>query len=118
MNARDPAMADDLIQRSAREGEPALVEKGAASVGSRDPDHYRRRVGHVPEALFTFAQRAFGLFTFGDVEIETRKACRPALVVENHGPFRQQPVNTSARPDHPEFSVPEMRGFDALPHVR
>src|SRR5271167_4559488 len=74
MNAFGPTVTQFLRQGAAREFQPALVEKNAQHVRAGDPDHHRRRVGHMAEALFAFtnllsvrSRSLFHLFPFGDI---------------------------------------------------
>src|SRR5579864_9630057 len=65
-----------------------------------------------------FVQRRFGLFSLGDIEIDTRYTDRPAGIVEEHSPLSKQPVYAPVWPDNAEFGVPDMRLFETLPHKR
>src|SRR5215467_8570264 len=56
MHPLRPAVAQFLLQGTAPEIQPELVDESAKLVRSGGPDHHRRRVGHITETLFTLAQ--------------------------------------------------------------
>ena len=67
MHAFGPSLAEFLLHGAAGEGQPPLVEERAQLVRSGHPDHHRRRIGHVPKALFALAQGRLGALSLGDV---------------------------------------------------
>ena len=42
-----------------------LFKKETTRSGSGNPNHHRRRVGHMAETFFALAQRQFGAYTLG-----------------------------------------------------
>ncbi len=65
-----PAITQLLFYRAPDEVQPALVEPGAALVGSAHPDQHRRGIRRGAEPQLAFTQRRLGLHASGDVAHE------------------------------------------------
>src|SRR6185436_12533711 len=61
-------------------------------------DTHRRVLENSTESLFTLAQRRFGPFALGDVEIHPRPARGLAALVEVEMPAYRHPMNASVWP--------------------
>src|ERR1700685_4115860 len=66
MYAFDPSCAHFLLHGSASELEPWLIEIIAKAIRSGEPNHHRRRIGHLLEPSLTLAQPLFSAFEFSD----------------------------------------------------
>src|SRR6202007_1925598 len=62
-----PAVAEFLVNGSAGEVQPGLVEVGAEFVSPRHPDHHWSTIGHQPETRLTLAQFRFRALSLRDV---------------------------------------------------
>src|SRR5258706_1481375 len=114
MHAARPTVAQFLFHSTTRKIQPGLVEKSEQLVRTRNPDHYRRRVGHVSEAPLTFHQRSLSVLALGDIEADARQADRPAGIVEVHLTLCEQPVYGLVRPYYTELCIPDVSLFETL----
>src|SRR6516164_7153427 len=110
-----PAFAVFLLHGPASKIQPWLIEESAVFVQTGHPDHDGSRVGHIPEAFFTFLQCGLSPFALGDIETDTGHADGPAGVVEVDLTPSEQPVDAPVRPYNSEFSIPEPRLLDRFP---
>ena len=76
MNSLRPSVAQFLFHRAACKRQPPLVEENAKPVRSGNPEHHRRRVGQIAEALFTLTLRRFSSqgLEFSDIRAQTGEA--------------------------------------------
>jgi hypothetical protein len=100
MNARDPAVANFLLEGLAGEVQATLIEKCTELVGAGYPDHHGRCVGHGPEALLAFAQPSLGLLAIGQIlhcpnyaPSIARSVARNVCAVVDMGPLAIDPAN-------------------------
>ena len=75
-----PAVALLLLQRASGKVQPGLVEVVTKRVQPGDPDHHRRRVGHLPEASLALDQRP--LRDLGLVDVANDPGMLPMLRAE------------------------------------
>src|SRR5262249_8486129 len=76
MDRRGPAVSPLLLQRSARESQPALIEEFTNLVRARHPDQNGRCVRHGPEPLLAFPQSAFRpALLFDEYSDDVQRCC-------------------------------------------
>ena len=105
MHAGGPAVSQFLLRCAAGKVQPSLIDKREELVRTCDPDHYRRCVGHLPEAFFAFPQRGLGALALGDIVKRSNQMRTSLLVVKYryNADFAGQPpgrVITSLFPRH------------------
>src|SRR5262245_45717290 len=105
MNAARPTVAHFLLHGSTRKVQPGLIEKSELLIRTRNPDHYRGCVGHIPESLFAFTQRSFGFLALGDIRKEPEEPDRPRSTVYRHAgnadPYRRTICTAQAKIENP-----------------
>jgi hypothetical protein len=70
MHAFNPSCAYFLLDRTAGEVKPWLIEIVAKAVSSGHPDQYWRRISHSLEPSLAFPQPLFRKFPFRDIAVD------------------------------------------------
>src|SRR5215831_11866189 len=93
-----PPVPGLLFHRAPGEGEPALVDKGAALVRAANPYHHGSRVGHVSKSFFALAQGRLRAFALGDVLQNRDVVLGAVLSISFHRDIQPSPGGRSILP--------------------
>ena len=111
-----PAVGRHVVDLTAEEGDPPLVDEHRLTVGVGGPYHHRRCVREHAEALFAVAQLGVGVLALGDVDHHAAQRHRASLDdVDGHAIL--QPDDAPIGSDHPVVELVVAAGFGALDAV-
>jgi hypothetical protein len=71
MHASRPTMAQFVFEGAASKIQPRFVKKNGLPVRIPNNDHYRGRIGHVPEPLLTFTQFVLALLELDTIFLDS-----------------------------------------------
>ena len=113
MHAAGPPVPEFLLHGASRERKPGLIEERDLLALVGNPDHHRRRVGHVAETLFAFSQGGLSLFPLADIRKQAEESLRRARIVMDRHTGDAHPDGRSVGSAQSEIEGPAVAGKSA-----